>query len=153
MGNKKKHKDKIPKYYHTPSTAKIPRIQTDPASFFKANPAWRISNLEMVDPFGWHQIDSSTLESIRDRLKAFESMTWDEILIKAKKQNHQIKRNQICKSAQDRLMELGLADIDEVCSLRIDGEKRVFGILDRGILRLLWWDPQHQICPSHIRHT
>lgn len=107
----------------------------------------------MVDPFGWHQVDAETIENIRQRLSCFESMTWNEILNKGRSENHQIKIDSICKAARDRLVERKLNDIDEVCSLRIGAKPRVFGILDRGILRLLWYDPDHQICPSPKKHT
>ena len=28
--------------------------------------------------------------------------------------------------------------------------RRVFGYLDNGVLVLLWWDPDHQVCPMKV---
>jgi hypothetical protein len=90
---------------------------------------------------------------IREKLQEFESMTWSEILIVSKKQNHQIDVSELCQSAQDYLREMSLEDIDQVLSLRLGGKERVWGIFTNGVVELLWWDPDHKICPSPLRNT
>lgn len=103
--------------------------------------------MEMVDPFGWHRLDGPALRSVRERLSLFETMSWSEILVASKKQNHSIHVQDLAKRAQDRLDEMGIA-LDEVVSLRLSGKERVFGYLENGVLVLLWWDPDHEVCPS-----
>jgi hypothetical protein len=85
------------------------------------------------------------------KLKSFESMTWQEI--EGPSGSHFIEVSQCAKDARDRLRALQYDDIDMLFSLRISGRARVFGIRERRILRILWWDPEHQICPSAKRHT
>ncbi|HMD71610.1 MAG TPA: hypothetical protein VKF41_09730 [Bryobacteraceae bacterium] len=46
--------------------------------------------MEFCDPYGWHTMDANTIHEIREKLKAFESMTWNQILLTAKKQNHKV---------------------------------------------------------------
>jgi hypothetical protein len=103
--------------------------------------------MEMVEPFGWQRVDGPTIQYVRSRLAHLETMTWSEILVKAKKQNHSIRTEDICSAAQQRLEALGLL-LDDVVSLRLSGRERVYGYLDNGVLIVLWWDPLHQICPS-----
>lgn len=103
--------------------------------------------MELVAPYGWHTLDGSTLLYIREKLAHFETMTWNEILIAAKKRNHSIAVADLSPEAQQRLEDLGLG-LDEVVSLRLSGPERVFGYLENGVLVLLWWDPEHQVCPS-----
>ena len=103
--------------------------------------------MELVAPYGWHTLDGSTLLYIRAKLAYFETMTWNEILITAKKRNHSIAVADLSAEAQQRLEDLGLG-LDEVVSLRLSGPERVFGYLENGVLVLLWWDPCHQVCPS-----
>ena len=103
--------------------------------------------MELVDPFGWHKLDGATLTYIRERLALFETMTWSEILVRAKKQNHSIKVSSICGSAQQRLEAQSLL-LEDVVSLRLSARERVYGYLDNGVLVLLWWDPEHRVCPS-----
>lgn len=103
--------------------------------------------MELVDPFGWHRVDGTTLQYIRGKLAQFETMTWSEILVSAKKQNHAIEVPSLCREARQRLDERKLL-LDQVVSLRLSARERVFGYLENGVLVLLWWDPAHQICPS-----
>lgn len=117
------------------------------------NPSWQFSRLELVDPFGWHSIDTALLHEIRERLQAFESMTWNEILVKGSKHNHAIQTTALCKDARDRLKEIRLDDIEELVSLKMSGEERIWGIKQHSVMLLLWWDPRHQVCPSHKKHT
>ena len=103
----------------------------------------------MVDPFGWHEIEKNKLGEIRNKLADFESMTWHEIL---GKNSHLIPVSGICKAARDRLELLKQDDIDELLSLRLSGKQRIWGILEDQALKVLWWDPEHLVCPSSKKH-
>ena len=80
-------------------------------------------------------------------------MTWNQISIDGKKQNHSVAIAQLSKETQKRLVEINIIDIDELFSLRLSGRERIWGILDKGVLNLLWWDPNHRVCPSIKKHT
>ncbi len=116
-------------------------------------PAWRISLLEMIDPFGWHVISSDIAHQVRMRLSNFESLTWKQILYQGGYRNHFIGTNRICKQAKDRLAALHQDDIDSVMSLGITQTGRVFGIMEHNVLKILWWDPDHLICPVEKPNT
>jgi len=107
----------------------------------------------MVDPFGWHQVSREKILDIRHKLASFESMTWGEILIKGKQNHHLVPVERIAGRAQDRLREIGQDDVDEVVSLRLTGQERVWGILEGSVLKVLWWDPRHQVYPVELRYT
>ena len=109
--------------------------------------------MELVDLFGWHSIDGLKIRTVREKLGNFESMTWNEILVKGRKRNHTGSVAKLCTAAQKRLREIGHADLDEVVSLGVNSTERVWGILREGILTVLWWDPQHQVCPSLLKNT
>lgn len=149
----KPNKPKIPKWKHNPSPKKKPK-SGNPKSSHHLNPAWRFSNIEMADPYGWHVINEfNLLRNIVDKLKNFETMTWDEILLKGKKQHHSVPVQDLCKKAKSRIEELQLDDVDKLVSLRIGSTERIWGILTNGILLLVWWDPDHEICPNYLKHT
>jgi hypothetical protein len=61
--------------------------------------------------------------------------------------------DKLVPEARRRLIQLKLEDIDELLSLRLSGKQRVWGILSEGVAALLWWDPDHRICPSRLKHT
>lgn len=108
----------------------------------------------MVNPYGWHDLDNTKVGEIRSKLAHFESMTWKEILLDSKKQNHVIKLNRLCKEAQERLHQMfPVVDFDELLSLRLSGKERIWGILEFNVVRVLWWDPGHDVCPSLLKNT
>ena len=106
--------------------------------------------MDFLDPFGWHSVDAKGILDIREKLGHLETRSWADILVVAKKQNHSVQIVALCKEAQSRLnsMYKGNLDIDSLVSLRLSGRERVWGILDQGVLVVLWWDPEHAVCPS-----
>ncbi|HZF13786.1 MAG TPA: hypothetical protein VFE33_33760 [Thermoanaerobaculia bacterium] len=124
-----------------------------PADPMRLTPAWRISKLEMVDPFGWHRIEAAKLEEVRQKLAHFEAMTWQEILVSSGHRNHAVAIDRICDVAVDRLEEIGQGDTEELVSLRLSGPERVWGIRTGNVFMVLWWDPEHAVCPALLRHT
>ena len=157
----------VPKFKNQKSIAQatIPnsmkRIQASEPEWAQSNPAWRIQAMQLCDPYGWHIVNVDKLNEIISKLACFESMTWAEILIQARKQNHSVEVWNLEKSARDRLKELGLADtqsedppkVEELISLHLCGKERIWGFLDGRVLHLLWWDPDHEVCPSILKHT
>lgn len=143
---------KRPKRKISPSTSKEPRalFGADP---MRLAPAWRVSLMEMLTPYGWRDIAPEKLREVREKLKDFESMTWHEILTASRHRNHPVSIDQLCKEARDRLEEIGQADIEELVSLRLSGPERVWGIRSENVLKILWWDPAHSVCPSLKKHT
>ena len=121
--------------------------------FMKERPSWRVSQLEMCDPYGWHELDAAAVAEIKNRLRSFESMTWSEILVRDREENHRIQVQDICAKARERLISIRQDDIDHLVSLRVTGRRRMWGIEDGSVLKLLWWDPEHEICPAPKKGT
>lgn len=91
------------------------------------------------------------LRYIIAKLCNFETMTWAQI--KTGTGSHSISAGDIIPEAWERLVEIGRDEEDTLFSLRLSGQERVWGIRRDAVLHLLWWDPQHQICESHLRYT
>jgi hypothetical protein len=77
-------------------------------------------------------------------------MTWKDIW---RQGSHEIELGRIIKDARSRLTEIKCDDIDCLASIRLAGKPRIWGIKDHHILHVLWWDPEHEICPSPLKHT
>jgi hypothetical protein len=107
--------------------------------------------MEMAEPFGWNTVGGEKLKDIQGKLRSFESMTWGEILNGT--QNHLVPVNRLCNKAQERLSELRQDDLENMLSMRLSGKERVWGILSEGVCTLIWWDPEHEICPAPLKHT
>lgn len=69
------------------------------------------------------------------------------------KRDHPIEAYKLQKFAQDRLAELQMDDLDLLWSIHVDGAFRIWGIRDASLLKILWIDPCHEICPSYKKHT
>jgi len=87
---------------------------------------------------------------ILNKLQSFETMKWSDIL---GNKSHMIAVEKICRKAQARLKEIGQEDVDELVSLRFGSKGRLWGIRDNEYLKILWWDPNHEICTSQKKHT
>lgn len=142
---------KKPAFVHAPKGGRDAR-NLEPRSNDSDLIGWHLSTFDHDGPWGSHQFDRDTFrELLRDKIKSFESMTWRDI--KRGGDNHGVAVEKLIKRAQDRLEELRLDDIDELFSLRCTGRQRIWGIEVGAILRLLWWDPNHEICPAPKKHT
>lgn len=112
---------------------------------------WEVSKIDDDSPWGWNQIDCPDfLRKIWKKMRYFETMTWNQIL---GAQHHRIAVGDIIQPAQKRLQELKYDDVDELVSFRLTGRQRLWAIQSGHLSYLLWWDPNHEICPSHKRHT
>lgn len=76
---------KRPRLVVFPDVQKTPALGTVPTSYNDENPSWRVARLELVDPFGWHEMGETKIREIRKKLADFESMTWNDILVRGKK--------------------------------------------------------------------
>ncbi|MCA1596259.1 MAG: hypothetical protein LC772_07525 [Chloroflexi bacterium] len=84
------------------------------------------------------------------RLSALENSTWGEI---KGRENHFVQVGTLIKKARDRLRVIGHEDQDALMSLRLGGTERLWGMMDGHLFLILWWDPDHEVAPSHKRHT
>lgn len=126
---------------------KRPVAPVDLQSVYGLRPSWRLGRLEYKGPFGWLKLEPGEVERVLRTLAQFEALTWGEILIKRKYYNHHNQVSQLSPVAQKRLQEI-FPGLDELLSLHLSSEERVHGILqERGIMLVLWWDPEHQVYP------
>jgi hypothetical protein len=115
---------------------------------------WRFKHVDHEGPWGFDQVDGKTLCAIMERLAHFEGMTVNELFntngYPGKDYDIPAIPN---RTALDRLEACGLEDQTKIWCLRFSGEKRLFGILEDNIFHVIWWDPEHQVWPSKLKHT
>lgn len=100
--------------------------------------------------WGWGGVTTNDLlVNIIPKLQSFETQTWAQI---EGSNNHSVDLDKCIKDASDRLAELDINE-DSLFSLRLTGKQRIWGIKDVAILRILWWDPEHEVCPSKKKGT
>ena len=115
------------------------------------NPVWHIGTLDIEGSWGWKDIEKKLFFSeILLKIKNFENMFWKEILGRG---SHEVLVADINTNAQKRLALLNLDDTEKLVSLRLTGRQRIWGIRVANILRILWWDPNHEVYSSKLKHT
>ncbi len=104
----------------------------------------------MEGPWGWNNVSTlDLLSEIIPKLKDYETQTWGEV---EGSRNHSVDVENCVKMATSRLAEIDVYE-DSLFSLRLTGTNRIWGIKDVAILRILWWDPNHEVCPSQKKGT
>jgi hypothetical protein len=89
---------------------------------------------------------------IGDQLKSYSQRTWGEIRL-SHKRDHPIPCDQLCPRAQGRLRDLKLDDIDELWRFRFSNTRRLWGIKDGRLMKVVWWDPDHEVYPTQPHNT
>ncbi|MFR6280946.1 MAG: hypothetical protein ACLUKK_07170 [Lacrimispora saccharolytica] len=151
---KKKEKRVIQK--ETASNTKIPKHLESPEGYLSKHPVWAFQRCDKEHP-KWSITTCSLYGDIIEKLISFEGQTWAEIQAasggKKSGTNHHFENiSDLSRAAQKRISDLRL-NIDQVFSLRLSGKVRLYGILEDGVFFILWYDPEHEIYPSHKRHT
>jgi hypothetical protein len=100
----------------------------------------------MKENFFWNEIFP--------KLKDIETKKWFELEIEqfgknGKSKNHWVHIRDIIKPARNRLKELNMDDVEELFSIRLTGKQRVWGIRDFNYFKMIWFDFEHEICPSN----
>jgi hypothetical protein len=139
-------RDKKPKFGANPNPQKQARYQ-EPRLDDGHPLAWRFSSSDKGGPFGWLIQTDSKFREIIEKLYEFEGKNWNEI---TEGGSHLIPVDQLSKSAKDRLVEIRKDDLDELMSLSLTGPNRVWCIRNGHIMRVLWWDENHQVYPTPI---
>jgi hypothetical protein len=116
-----------------------------------AAPLWAFRVVDLGGPWCWSALDGSGLRVVLQRLKEMETMTWSSI--ESGTGSHFVDVGSLSKPARDRLAIIQQDDTDALFSLRITGRRRVWGIRASAVLKVLWWDPLHEVCPSPKKHT
>jgi hypothetical protein len=95
---------------------------------------------------------------IKKCVNDFASMRWSEVE-KAKKIHHDIPIEDINRYYQERLHDLidkGILQSDypeKLFRFRLEGKKRIFGIREGARFHVIWFDPEHDVVPSKLKHT
>lgn len=130
----------------------------NPERYYSENPAWAFANADEEEwAFSREHIGDLFWTEILPRLKALETQTWSEILIRNKKQNHSLDLNKLNKKARDKLASKYI-EAESLISLRMTGNHRLYGYMTGRVFHILWYDDKHGdnstcVCRSHLKHT
>jgi hypothetical protein len=142
-----KNRNKTPKASVSPVESKIPKAGGFPTD--QCQPIFRAEQMDLSGPFCW-TLDPSQIQEVFQKIFDTQKLTWQDLRNNG---SHFVNKLDLCTEAQKRLILIQKEDLDQLFSLRITGRKRIWDIKEGNILWLLWWDPDHKVCPSHKKHT
>ena len=153
----KNKRRKKPTHNFPVRSEKKPHIDRDlsPDNINLKKLAWKFCHLDFSGPWSWLTIDSiDKIKEVKKKMKDFETMTWGELQrFRKNSPCNPIPLDRLCNNARNRLRELKLDDIEDLYELHITGQNRIWGIKDNELICLLWWDPNHEVCPVKKKHT
>ena len=139
MGKKKK---KIPSSITSKKDSKEVRFQELERDL---KPSWRFSTVDKHGAFAWPKGQEEEL-NILSKLHNFDSMKWNEI---EGNDHHYLSPEKLSKVAKNRLVEIHKDDlVDLLFSFHLNGLSRIICIREKNVGNLLWYDPNHEVCPS-----
>lgn len=137
-----------------PATAEKPRSKKRPEAL-PPGPSrgivWKFAWLDHDGPWPLHGIDATSHRQLLEKLGHFEKSTFEELSGPRGAKCIGIAR--LGDGAQRRLEELARDDCEGLWELHVDGRRRLWGIRDDQVMSVLWWDPQHTVCPSSKKRT
>lgn len=143
---------KTPRIKYPVKDEKVPRGINKALPCDTMKISWHMGIVDLEGSWPWPVDDKKTIWGrIFPKVKSFETMTWAEIMKEG--QSHSVAVSEIISSASKRLEEINQDDIDALFSLRISARERLWGIRDQHMFKILWWDPNHEVCPSKKKHT
>lgn len=152
-GRKNRKKPRIDKNISKVLEHKKPRAPFDVDQALTQHPVWQVGAIDHDGKWGWKKIGKHRWEEkILPKLRDFESMTWADIERaaggrKAGNNSHFVPVNKLIPEAQKRLEYLQMDDIDQLFSLRLEGKVRLYGRRTGRVMKILWFDFDHEIYP------
>ncbi len=141
---------KTVKQKETASNSKQPKVVEDPQSFLDMHPVWSFKSLDNgYSKWGFAHTDA-LFNDVICKLKDNEGMTWGEIFSASGGRtygtnSHYENVSELIPEAQKRWKDLRLEEYDRVFSLRLTNLHRLYGILEDGVFRIVWFDQKHEI--------
>ena len=97
---------------------------------------------------------SGNFHEIAKKISNYETMTWNDI-DRNPKRDHAVDIIDLTSEARKRFEDQlpNFIDEESLYRLRFNSIQRLWGIRRGDIFYIVWWDPQHEACPSKLKGT
>lgn len=119
---------------------------------------WTFDRVDMDGEFAFDLNRIEENEHVREILEkqvSFSKMSWQEIKTathdaKGKSKHHNLEIESLSAEAKRRIEKLQLSedDRDSIFSFALQNKLRIVGIKEEPFFHVLWYDPEHKVCPS-----
>lgn len=144
---------KEPKSVQTISGKREPTIAEAVTLYSDEKAAWRVRHIQLVDPYGWRELDSSGVTRVQARLASLERCTWKDIFVRDHHHNHEIAVAELKCAVAKKWMAENMPDQSSLWTIRVTAKERIWGILSEGAYQVIFWDPDHLIWEVSKKNT
>lgn len=97
-------------------------------------------------------------KEVLEKIIDYSNMTWAEVKRQThdegKSKHHLLAVDSLSKEAIDRFKAKHLEEYsDAIFSFAFQNKLRIIGIRENEYFHVLWYDPEHQVCPSNKKYT
>ena len=131
--------------------AKRPRLGPEVEPRQDARITFGLSRMDNDGSWSWANMTPAHVKMIAEACAGWQTLRNGEFMNMAG--NKPIPVENLCPAAQKRLTEIELDDYDRLWELRLGGTERIWGVLEDAVFYVVWWDPEHEVCPSTKKHT
>ena len=128
-------------------------ISENPGGYYHLSPQFIFRRYDKKAPWSNSFNNKPVVDSVMDHLKSKEGLLWKEIMAQSGGRSsgtnsHHIKIAKFSSEAQRRAKYINLNE-SELFSMRFEGDVRLWGIIEPdGRCYVIWYDPNHKVCPS-----
>ena len=118
-------------------------------------PIWRFDQLDLNGKFRFdlHRGDFDHVE-VLSKLVNYGNMKWSEIDAQTHDRRNRSKHHYLCEGelsadAVERIRAMHMEeDTDTIFSFSLMNKLRIIGTRKNGEFHVIWYDPEHEFCPS-----
>ena len=158
---KNRSKPKEPKVSHLAADAassalRVPKLRRMDEGG-ENRPVWRFTLVDHGGDWGMDSISDMDLRTIYNFLREAEKKTWKALMAEtyrsknsAGARNKHVPMEACIPEAQERLRRVLKIDDynDSWFRFRLGNLPRLWGVLEEPVFYPVWWDRDHQVCPS-----
>jgi hypothetical protein len=112
---------------------------------------FRLSRIDHGGRWGLDGLSPDHVKLIANCCRSWETLTVGEF--RSLPGHFEIPKENLISDAQKRMVDIGLEEYDGLWHLRLQNKPRLWGLLDGHVFYVVWWDPEHEVCPSTKKHT
>lgn len=120
---------------------------------------WRFDMIDRSGVFAFDlNRDDFLHKEVMEKMINYSNMTWMEVKQQThdggKSKHHLLPVDFLSKEAVTRFKAKHLDEYsDAIFSFALQNKLRIIGIRENENFHVLWYDPEHKVCPSHKKHT
>jgi hypothetical protein len=133
----------------TPRLPELPHASTSAERI-----CWRFTHVDHDGPWSFAALDDDAWIALLGQLAQFETMTINELFHRGGYPGKAYDPAELPDPrAARRLEAMRLTDMTKIWALRTQGKPRLWGFLVENVFHVIWWDPEHEVWPSQLKHT